>query len=507
MAEQLFYGDGRSLRLAWRHPIDVLWCAASRIAPVADARLAARRAVEAPIDYPPLSALLAPEDRVALAVEPGVPEATAIVQGVIDALTASGVQKGQIAIVRAARASLESGVREVLHRADDADSLAYLAATDDAYPIYLNRVLYDADVVIPIGLRRPNNSYGYLGSPGGLYPLFADDAARFRLLATSPADWRRHGRSRRWEADRVAWQLGVQFRIEAVPGPQGQLAQILGGQADSVARQARRTMLDIWGQRLSQQVGFAVAAVEQLPRRHSVDGQTAGQQPAGKQPVGKQPAGKQRTGDQRTGDQPSGMPETGDVPANELLWNDIQRAFYTAARVVADDGVIVVCAGVKVPPQAVRRPARMAESTDESAVADEDASDSPLDPYSATGRSERRSSRSGERGRKGGKSRGKIRGDSRGDSGRRLRADSPQAARVRCLELQPVRELLAELGESRRLYLLSDLPRDVVEDLGCMPVETADEIVLLARPFDTGIVVANAEYAHLSLAREADEQP
>jgi hypothetical protein len=72
------------------------------------------------------------------------------------------------------------------------------------------------------------------------------------------------------------------------------------------------------------------------------------------------------------------------------------------------------------------------------------------------------------------------------------------------VELQPVRELLAELGESRRLYLMSDLPRDVVEELGCMPVETADEIALLARPFDTGVVIASAEYAHLALAREED---
>jgi hypothetical protein len=61
---------------------------------------------------------------------------------------------------------------------------------------------------------------------------------------------------------------------------------------------------------------------------------------------------------------------------------------------------------------------------------------------------------------------------------------------------------LAELGESRRLYLLSDLPRDLVEELGCVPVETADEIALLARPFDTGVVIADAEYAHVSLARE-----
>lgn len=406
MDEQLFYGDGRSLRLAWRHPIDVLWCAAPRIAPLGDVRAAARRAVEAPVDYPPLSALLTPDDRVAIAVEPGVPEAAGIVQGVVEALLASGAQRGQIAVLRASADALDCGVREVQHRPDDADSLAYLAATDDAYPIYLNRVLYDADVVVPIGLRRPNHSYGYLGAPGGIYPLFADAAAQFRLLATSPADWRRHGRTRRWEADRVAWQLGVQFRIEAVPTAHGRLAQVIGGHTDSVTRHARRATLDAWAQRLSQPVGFAVAAVERPS---------------------------------------SGQPSSGQA------WADIQRAFFAASRMVVDEGVIVVCSNVEAPPTAMRRPANAVEA--------------------GAAPKARRST-----------------GASRGE------------------EIDPVREMLAELGESRRLYLLSDLPRDVVEELGCVPVETADEIVLLARPFDTGLVIANAEYAHLSLAHEEESQ-
>jgi hypothetical protein len=426
MDEQLFYGDGRSLRLAWRHPIDVLWCAAPRIAPLGDVRAAARRAVEAPVDYPPLSALLTPDDRVAIAVEPGVPEAAGIVQGVVEALLASGAQRGQIAVLRASADALDCGVREVQHRPDDADSLAYLAATDDAYPIYLNRVLYDADVVVPIGLRRPNHSYGYLGAPGGIYPLFADAAAQFRLLATSPADWRRHGRTRRWEADRVAWQLGVQFRIEAVPTAHGRLAQVIGGHTDSVTRHARRSMLDAWAQRLSQPVGFAVAAVEQ---------------PSSGQPSSGQPS--------------SGQPSSGQASSGQA-WADIQRAFFAASRMVVDEGVIVVCSNVDAPPTAMRRPANAVEAGAVEAGAVPKA---------------RRST-----------------GASRGE------------------EIDPVREMLAELGESRRLYLLSDLPRDVVEDLGCVPVETADEIVLLARPFDTGLVIANAEYAHLSLAHEEESQ-
>ncbi len=501
MSEQLLYGDGRSLRLAWRHPIDVVWCAAPRIAPVANARLAARRAVEAPVDYPPLSALLAPEDRVAIAVEPGVPEAAAIVQGVIDALSASGVQRGQVAVVRASAEPLGSGVREVLHRATDADSLAYLAATDDAHPIYLNRVLYDADLVIPIGLRRPNHSYGYLGSPGGIYPLFSDAAAQFRLLPTSPGDWRRHGRARRWEADRVAWQLGVQFRIEAVPGAHGQLAHVVGGQTDSVTRHTRRWMLDAWGQRLSQQVGIAVAAIEN--------------------------------------------------PSSDLVWEDIQRAFYTAARLVGDQGVIVVCSNVDTPPLPVLRPATAVDPGDPPDASDEDVAyslldsvlpdesleesrddspdDSPDDSsWDASRDSKRKSrgrSRAGASGKSGGrtsggrtsdKTAGRTSGRTGGRTGTRSGTRSGAGAghdglddprdpgSTRESELHPVRELLAELGESRRLYLMSDLPRDLVEELGCMPVETDEEIVLLARPFDTGVVIANAEYAHLSLAREEE---
>jgi hypothetical protein len=503
MPEQLFYGEGRSLRLAWRHSIDVLWCDAPRIAPVADARVAARRAVEAPIDYPPLSALLAPEDRVAIAVEPGVPEASAIVRGVIDALAASGVERGQITVLRASPAPLGSGVREISHRADDTDALAYLAATDDAQPIYLNRVLYDADVVIPIGLRRPNHSYGYLGSPGGIYPLFADDAAQFRSLATGPVDWRRHGRARRWEADRVAWQLGLQFRIEAVPAARGRLAHVIGGQTDSVTRHARRLMLDAWGQRLSDQVGIAIAGVGQLPSELA----------------------------------------SSELTSSDLVWGDIQRAFYAASRLVVDQGVIVVCSNVNTPPLPVRRPARRIEDGDSTADADPDADDEfnsdpnsdsdfhadddsdsydPMLDESAprSGRSAGRSTGRRKRDGAGSGDRGKVRDESSrktGVEGPRMRRQGARGryergrseigaqarkAKLRREEIQPVRELLAELGESRRLYLLSDLPRDLVEELGCVPVETADEIALLARPFDTGVVIADAEYAHVSLARE-----
>lgn len=177
---------------------------------MADPAAAARQAVESPLDHPPLSAAVVPGDRIVLAVEPGVPQAAAIVAGVIRALLAGGVDGLDITVVSTGGTEVEcgpsatdsnapdtapeptsfllgelppelrAGIAEIRHRPEDAGSLAYLAATDDADPIYLNRRLCDADLVVPIGVQRLEESIGYLGLAGGVYPTFSDVASRQR---------------------------------------------------------------------------------------------------------------------------------------------------------------------------------------------------------------------------------------------------------------------------------------------------------------------------------------
>ena len=100
----------------------------------------------------------------------------------------------------------------------DQANLSYLAASKDAEPIYLNRHLCEADVIIPISLSRPRRSLGYTGLHGGLYPVFADEAARGRFRAPSSATEAVERRRRRTEADEVGWLLGVQLIVQIVPG-------------------------------------------------------------------------------------------------------------------------------------------------------------------------------------------------------------------------------------------------------------------------------------------------
>src|SRR5690606_29237808 len=56
-----------------------------------------------------------------------------------------------------------------LHDADDPNAVAYVAANEDSDPIYVNRTLVDADVVLPLSCARHQESLDYLGA-NSLFP-------------------------------------------------------------------------------------------------------------------------------------------------------------------------------------------------------------------------------------------------------------------------------------------------------------------------------------------------
>ena len=115
------------------------------------------------------------------------------------------------------------------HDPRDQAGLCYLAATKDAAPIYLNRHLCEADVIVPINLLRPRAALGSASVHGGLYPTFSDAATweRFRVpsLITHAAEQKR----RRAEADEVAWLLGLQLSVQVIAGPGDSVRHILAG--------------------------------------------------------------------------------------------------------------------------------------------------------------------------------------------------------------------------------------------------------------------------------------
>ena len=115
-------------------------------------------------------------------------------------------------------ASAAERIRVRTHEPANRRNLAYLAASEEGEPILLNRMLTDANVVLPVGFAQPDRATGYYGIHTILYPEFSDikTQARFRRHDRF-GDNARH-RQLRHEVNHVAWLLGVNFTVRSCRG-------------------------------------------------------------------------------------------------------------------------------------------------------------------------------------------------------------------------------------------------------------------------------------------------
>jgi nickel-dependent lactate racemase len=287
-------------------------CSVVQGTPLPDTQSAVSAALAAPLNFPPFCRATVPGDRVAIAVEGGLPQAESIVAGLVLALLDGSVEAADVAIVAAAdyqaahyqtadpsrlTSRLPDGVRQAVelhvHDPGDKSQLAYLAASREGKPIYLNRVLCDADVVLPVGTMRLDETLGYVGVHGALFPTFADQATQQRFRAPSSTNWRALHNRRREEADEAAWLLGTQFTLQVVPGAGDDVLHVLAGDADSVRARGRELCAAAWLRQSPGRARLVVASIE-------------------------------------------GGPE-------QQTWENFARALYAASQAVDDDGAIVLC--------------------------------------------------------------------------------------------------------------------------------------------------------------------
>ncbi len=154
---------------------------------------ALKAAVDSPIHFPPLSQAIFPGDSVAIAVAADTPSPMMWLKSLVQYLLANAVSPGDIRIVLAqGLSSLLSQVqREIAgfgieaehvsaHDPSLADRLEYLAADEEAEPIYVDRDLMESDVVIPIVPLRAPSSQNCFGL-SGMVPEFLDNASQRRF--------------------------------------------------------------------------------------------------------------------------------------------------------------------------------------------------------------------------------------------------------------------------------------------------------------------------------------
>ncbi len=406
MHSTLHYGASRSIDIELRDGDAPSICDAPRGEPLSCVAEAIESALAEPLGFPPLVQSVMPGDKVTIALAPGVPQAAIMVAHTVAVLLHAGLSAADLTLVcTQADAETQSldplslvapQVRQQIdvqvHHPWQRESLSYLAASADARPIYIHRAIHDADLVISIGCLRLEDSLGYHGVAGSVFPEFSDADSLARYRAPKSVRPQNHDRLNR-ESDEVSWLLGSVFTIQVVPGRGGAVLHAMAGEREAVFRAGSRLCAEAWNYQIERRAALVVATIE--------------------------------------------------GGAEHQTWDNLGRALASAAHAADDEATIVLCTELD---QAIGPGLqRLVGAEDVHTAMHEIAKAAPADALVA-------------------------------------------AELVRALE-------------RGRVYLISRLGDELVEELGMTPI-SADQLPRLAARYDSCVVLANAHYA---IAHAPDE--
>jgi nickel-dependent lactate racemase len=321
----LRYGTDSSVDLPFAAGVHIEQCGTPQGGPLADPAVAVAAALEQPLEYPPLAKTTTPGDRVVVALDSELPQVAQVTAAVVHALMVSGVDPDGITVLQnevdvtpgsvgfqpaylhenplgLVPAPAAERIRLLTHDPANRRNLAYLAATEGGEPILLNRLLTDADVVLPVGCMQRERSAGYFGIHTTIYPEYSDQQTQARFRKRDFFTGNGHHRELQHEVNHVAWLLGVNFSLQVVPAAGDGILHVLGGQSDVVRRQCRELYRAAWNRSVARRASLVVAAI----------------------------AG----------------------PARQQTWESLGRVLESASRLVEEDGAIAVCCDLAAAPGA-----------------------------------------------------------------------------------------------------------------------------------------------------------
>jgi nickel-dependent lactate racemase len=264
-------------------------------------------ALGAPIEYPPLWAGIVPGDRVTIALDETTPCAAAIVRGAIKSFERAGVESDAITVVSSDERAIQicrdanateqaNGVKFAVHDPNDEKNLCMVGMTKGGVPLVVNREIFDADVVLPIGCVRLDGRGAY----ESLFPRFSDMESISRYRTPTYLESAAEQAERKRETNQAGWLIGVPMVIEVVPGNGESVAHVLAGEPTAVARESQNLARERWSLESPQQVSLMIATIG--------GGQEA------------------------------------------QNWSSVGRALAMAEKLVADGGAVAICSNLSEPP-------------------------------------------------------------------------------------------------------------------------------------------------------------
>jgi len=199
-------------------------------------------AVAAPVGGLPLRQTVYPGDRVAVVFGRGVSGVEPIALALLDLLREQGVRQEDIVIVgdptaKASAAAVLAGspIQWVEHLASDSGSVALVGVSRDDHPIYVNRHLAEADVVIPVVRLCPDVAETLAGS---IYPWLSTVETQDRL-----SGFDRQQQDESIEAEKLVCPF---MMIGVIPAPGDEVGEMLAGLRESIQALASQRIHQLW---------------------------------------------------------------------------------------------------------------------------------------------------------------------------------------------------------------------------------------------------------------------
>ena len=150
-----------------------------------------------------------------------------------------------------------------VHDPSNVAGLAYLAANEAGDPVYVNRLLVESDVVIPVAAALPGDSSRQIDC---IYPVFSGEVAKERLASSDIS-----GLAKQLEIALANDTLGSFFIVQIVDGPGGKLSQVFCGERTRTTAKARETANQNWSFEYECEAEMVVASIESDAQRQTWD--------------------------------------------------------------------------------------------------------------------------------------------------------------------------------------------------------------------------------------------
>ena len=204
-----------------------------------DVMAACEQALLSPLDFPSIIDAIVPGDRVALAVDPNLPEIDNVLRGVIRTLEHTDASEINVVLWDEATDATTTRLQETLgksasvlkHESSLRDSMRYLGADKAALPVYVNRALVDADFVLPIIPLRPMDAAAGHDLTG-IFPSLTDSKTRKRFFDGLDVEGHLDDESQ------VAWWLGVQMLLCISTNSTAKVCEAFAGTPEAIRKRS-----------------------------------------------------------------------------------------------------------------------------------------------------------------------------------------------------------------------------------------------------------------------------